>query len=186
MKISLIFALALVLGLPLFAQAGPRSGRVRGVRLREHLRQRSPMRVTVGQTLSVGFVPLAQGAKVMGALGGGVMDIGAVSYSGGASVSGIEVKRSGHSFTVQAPIGIKIGSAGKLSGTALVKAWLEVPDDPYQIYLDHVLLSSQPVSIGSETPMGITHHSLEIVVPRSASGTETEFQATIAFEISEN
>lgn len=184
LKPMLIFALAL--GLPLYAQVRSGGRPVHTVRARPRLRGGAPMQVMSGETLSFGFVPLQRGPKVMGALGSGVMDLGPVSYSSGASNSGVKVTRSRGSFTVKAPLGIKIGSAGTIAGTASLKAWLEIPAEPYQIYLDNVLLGPQPVPVESETPVGISHHDLEIVVPRSASGTKADFRATIAFEITEN
>lgn len=122
----------------------------------------------------------------MGALGIGLVDIGTVSYSGGASNPGAKVTRSQRSFTVKAPLGIRIGSSGRVSGTASVKAWLEEPAEPYRIYLDNVLLGSRPVSIGGYTPLGLTHHDLDVVVPRDVSGTQADLRAIIDFQVVEN
>jgi len=159
---------------------------VRAVRVGVHLRNAAPMQVSAGQTLSFDFVPLARGPKVMSAMGGGVLNIGTVSYFGGTSNKDIQIERGDENFSIIAPLGVKIGDAGGSQGTASIKAWLSLPVTPYQVYLDNVPLSLQPTAIDSETVMGVTSHALKIVVPRNASGTSADFKATIGFEITEN
>lgn len=185
-----LFRSALVLGLflvlPLLshgASHAPAGSVAR--RLIPLARKGSPMQVAAGQTLSFDFVSLTQGPKVMGALGGGAMDIGSVSYFGGSTASGVKIERASRDFAVIAPVGVRIGATGA-SGTASVKAWLELPVAPYQVYLDNVQLGSQPTAIGSEMALGLTHHSLKIVVPRSVADSSAEFKAAIALEITAN
>jgi hypothetical protein len=159
---------------------------VSAVRVGVHLRNTAPMQVTAGQTLSFDFVPLSRGPRVMSAMGGGVLNIGTVSYFGGTSNKGIQIERGNEDFSVIAPLGVKIGDSSSPQGTASLKAWLSVPVVPYQVYLDNVPLTLQPAAIGTATAMGITRHALKIVVPRNANGTNADFKATIGFEITEN
>ncbi len=159
---------------------------VHAVRVGVHLRNAAPLQVTAGQTLSFNFVALTQGPKLMSAMGGGVLDIGTVSYFGGTSNKGIRIERADQDFSIIAPLGVKIGTTSSSSGTASLKAWLSLPVEPYQVYLDNVLLTLQPTAVDSATAMGITTHALKIVVPRSANGASADFKATIGFEITEN
>lgn len=159
---------------------------VRAVRVGVHLHSAQPMQVIAGQTLSFDFVPLSQGPRVMSAMGGGVLNIGAVSYFGGTSNKGIQIERGDEDFSIIAPLGVKIGNTGSSQGTASLKAWLSLPVTPYQVYLDNVPLTLQPKSIDSAAAMGVTNHALKIVIPRSANGTNADFKATIGFEITEN
>src|SRR5579875_513530 len=159
---------------------------VRAVRVGVHLRNATPMQVTVGQTLTFDFVPLSQGPKLMSAMGGGILNLGTVSYYGGSTNKGIQIQRNDENFAVTAPLGVKLESGSSSSGTASLKAWLSMPVDPYQVYLDNVLLTLQPTAIQNAMAMGVTTHALKNVVRRSANGSSADFKASISFEITEN
>jgi hypothetical protein len=161
------------------APCAPR--RVRMVRLR-----RPVMQVQAGGALSVNFTSLPDSPAVQGANGVGVLNLGKVSW-GVAVVHGVKIQHQPRSFFVEASLGMQIGDSSVQGGTALLKAWLESPVDPYRVYLDGVPLSLQPVCVDAQTETGVvTRHQLKISVPVNTSEKQAALQTQIALQVVQN
>jgi len=62
--------------------------------------------------------------------------------------------------------GIRIDAGTRMTGTAVLRAWLESNDGRSTIRIDGKLLGSQPQIVDAHTPLGhVTTHRLEIEVP---------------------
>ena len=106
---SLILLLVLVPAL--WGQAGTTSGKKPVPRAAVRTEEPEP-------TIWVNFVPVPRGAPVRMAGGGqGTLDLGRVSYLGGATNEGVTVVRRGKSFVVSTIFGLRVGSETS-SGTA--------------------------------------------------------------------
>lgn len=175
-----IFISGLLLAGSLPAPCAPRQERV--VRLR-----RPVMRAETGGSLSVNFTSLPDSPTIQGANGIGVLDLGKVSWGGPAAVHGVNIQHQPRSFLVETSLGMQIGDTSTQGGTALLKAWLESPVDPYRVYLDGVPLSLRPVCVDAQTQVGVvTRHQLKISVPVDTSEKQATLQTQIALQVVQN
>jgi hypothetical protein len=145
------------------------------------------MRVQTEGNLSVEFFPLADGPQILGTQAGGVLNLGNVSYAGRPEHSGVSQDTAKTTFSVETPIGIKIGSGNFAGATASLKAWLQTSAAPYLISLDAVPLTLQPMLIQPRTQLGVvTRHELKITVPRNTSESQSQFRAMISVQVIRN
>lgn len=173
-----VSGLLLVASFP--APCAPRQ--VRMVRVR-----RPVMMTQTGGALSVNFVALPDSPDIQGADGVGVLNLGKVSWAGSADVHGIRVQHQPRLFFVETALGVQIGDTAAQGGTALLKAWLESPADPYRVYLDGVPLTQRPVCVDAQTQVGVvTRHQLKISVPVDTSEKQASLQTSIALEVVQN
>ncbi len=144
--------------------------------------------IQTGGTLSVNFSSLADSPPITAAQGVGVLNLGKVSYIGASSVPGVKIQRAQNAFFVESSLGVQIGNSDSMGGgTAMLRAWLESPVDPYQIYLDGVPLTAQPICIDARTALGVvTRHQLKIRVPSDASERESKLQTEIGLQVVRN
>ena len=147
----------------------------------------APMRVETVGALSVDFVALKQGTQILSSRGGGVLNLGKVSYAGEAEFSGVSIKRHPRDFSVETSVGVKIGADTLAGQTAVLKAWRETPSDPYRIYLDDVPLTLHPVAVDSGAQLGITMPlRLKIEVPLDTSESQSALQSVISIQVVRN
>jgi len=79
--------------------------------------------------------------------------------------------------------GIRIDAGTRMTGTAVLRAWLESNDGRSTIRIDGKLLGSQPQIVDAYAPLGhVTTHRLEIEVP--AAVAEGSFGSSIRWESS--
>lgn len=77
--------------------------------------------------------------------------------------------------------GIRIDAGTRMTGTAVLRAWLESNDGRSTIRIDGKLLGSQPQIVDAYAPLGhVTTHRLEIEVP--AGVAEGSFGSSIRWE----
>jgi hypothetical protein len=77
--------------------------------------------------------------------------------------------------------GIRIDAGTRMTGTAVLRAWLVSNDGRSTIRIDGKLLGSQPQIIDAHAPLGhVTTHRLEIEVP--AGVAEGSFGSSIRWE----
>lgn len=163
------------------APCAPRQERV-VVRMR-----RPVMRAQAGGALSVNFTSLPDSPTIQGANGLGVLDLGKVSWAGAAAVHGVKIQHQPRSFFVETFLGMQIGDNTQQGGTALLKAWLESPADPYRVYLDGIPLTLRPVCVDAQAQVGVvTRHELKISVPVDTSEKQATLQTQIALEVVQN
>ena len=78
--------------------------------------------------------------------------------------------------------GVRIDSATRTIGTAIVRAWIETNDGRSTIRIDGHPLGAQPGIIDAHAPLGhVTTHRLEIEVP--ANVDPGAFASSIRFEV---
>lgn len=149
--------------------------------------QPTVMRAEGSGTLSIDFVPLQQGMQILSSQNGGVVNLGKVSYAGEPEFSGVAIKRHPRNFSVETSVGMRIGSATLSGQTAILKAWLETPSDPYKIYLDDVPLTLQPVSVSANAQLGVVMPlHLRIEVPLNTSESQSALQSVISVQVIRN
>jgi hypothetical protein len=145
------------------------------------------MRVQTEGNLSVEFFALADGPQILGTQAGGLLSLGDVSYAGRPERAGVSQHVAKSSFSVETPIGIRIGMGNYAGATASLKAWLQSPAAPYLISLDAVPLTLQPILIQPRTQLGVvTRHQLKITVPRNSSESQSQFRAMISLQVIRN
>lgn len=183
-QVRFSFSLVAAVLWPVAAQCAPH---VRRVGPRPAPQPAVAMRAEGSGTLSIDFLPLQRGTQVLSSQQGGVLNLGKVSYAGEPEFAGIAIKRHLRNFSVETSVGVKIG-AGTLSGqTAVLKAWLETPSDPYKIYLDDVPLTLQPVSVSSNAQLGVVMPlHLKIEVPLNTSESQSALQSVISVQVIRN
>jgi hypothetical protein len=175
-----LFLSALLFAGSLSAPCAPRQERM--VRMR-----RPVMRAETGGALSVNFTSLPDSPTIQGADGVGILDLGKVSWGGAAIVHGVKIQHQPRSFFVETSLGMQIGDSSVQGGTALLKAWLESPVAPYQVYLDGVPLSQHPVCVDAQAETGVvTRHQLKISVPVNTSEKQAALQTQIALQVVQN
>lgn len=160
------------------AQHGTRIGPVRAAGLT----------VETGDMLSVNFFTLPDSPQVFGTQGVGMIDLGKVSYASGSDERGVKVQRASRGFYVETTVGLRIGNLVSLSGeTVSMKAWLQAPATPYQIYLDGVELTAQPKMVDGSILTGVvSRHELRIHVPPDTTENESSLQTQIAVQVVRN
>jgi hypothetical protein len=138
--------------------------------------------------LSVNFFSMADTPQIVGAQGVGTVNLGKVSYAAGSDMPGVTVQRVQRGFYVQTAVGMRIGNVTSLNGqTVSMKAWLQSPANPYQIYLDGVELTTQPVMVDTRMFTGVvTRHELKIHVPSNTSEKESSLQSEISVQVVRN
>jgi len=180
-----LFFGCMVLLWPLVAQCAPQAGHTGSAR---HL-STHPLKMEAHSegNLSVDFFPLPDGAQILGTQSGATLNLGKVSYAGQPEHTGITLKHSSQSFSVQTAIGIRIGTGNFAGETVQLKAWLEVPAEPYHIYFDNVPMTLQPQLVNSHTQLGIiTRHELNITVPQNTSESQSAFRTMISLQVIRN
>ena len=152
------------------------------------MRMRRPvMQAQTGGSLTVNFLTLPDSPTIQGADGIGVLDLGKVSWGGPPAVHGVTIQHQSRSFLVETALGMEIGDSTDQGGTALLKAWLEAPVDPYQVYLDGIPLTLRPVCVDAQAQVGVvTRHQLRISVPVNTSEKEAALQTQIALQVVQN
>ncbi len=145
------------------------------------------MQVETGGTLSVDFFALEDSPQILDAQGVGFLNLGKVSYAGPVQNRGVRVDRHAKAFDVTASLGLRVGSISDTNQSVSLKAWLGAPIDPYQLYLDDVLLTLQPLNITSQVETGVlTRHTLKIRVPVNTSEGQSNLHATISVQVVRN
>lgn len=85
------------------------------------------------------------------------------------------------SGTKQKTFGIRLDATSGMTGTAVLRAWLESNDGRTAIRIDGKPLGTVPQVIDAHTPLGrVTTHRIEIVVPADVS--EGTFASAIRWE----
>lgn len=131
------------------------------------------------------FVQVTDGAQVFSAGGAGVLSMGEIAPVDGSATPGVRMLHTENSDGVQTIIGIRLGQAAA-AGPVTLKAWLSTSADPYEVFIDHVRLSSVPTALPPQDASDITRHVLEISLPDDAHVDENELKAMILFEIEKN
>ena len=167
---------------------GSRLGGVHRLPLHMAQPQHGRMSLQTDGELSVEFLPLTDGPRISGANSVGVLNLGAVSYSGPADSHGVRIERQAHGFTVATLLGVRIGkSQFGSSGTASLKVWLDQPVQPYRIFFDDVPLTLQPVCVNAQTQIGVvTRHQLKIRVPSNTTDKQAQLQTVISMQVVRN
>lgn len=145
-----------------------------------------PMTAQASGALGFNFVQVMQGAHVLSANGSGVLPLGALTPVGGASLPGVEFEQSEKEHGVQTYLGIQLGKNAASAGSVILKAWLGAPVDPYQVFIDHVRLSSVPATLPAQTDADVTSHLVEIRLPDGAQIRDDQLKAVVLFQIVKN
>jgi hypothetical protein len=155
MKTFLVFALLMALVVP--ADAGGR-------------RRTAATSSSMREEVTLSFVGLAATGN------DAVADLGTMSQSR---------TRRGHGANARTvtrkPFGIRINAPGS-TGMAMLRAYLESYDGRCVVRIDGIALSTMPVVINAQSPVGeVTNHLLEIEVPGSAP--EGAFASAVRWEV---
>jgi hypothetical protein len=150
--------------------------------------RRAKLTVEMDGLLSVNFFSMADSPQIVGAQGVGTVNLGKVSYAAGSDTPGVTVQRVQRGFYVQTAVGMRVGDAASEGGeTVSMKAWLQSQPAPYQIYLDGVQLTTQPVMVDTRVLTGVvTRHELRIHVPADTSEKESSLQTEISLQVVRN
>ncbi len=135
----------------------------------------------------VNFVPIPSGAPVRSVAGGqGTLDLGRISYMGGASVEGVTIIRKKNSFVVSTVFGLRMDSEPN-TGTAKLIGLVTAVNATNRISIDGVRLTALPQVIQMAMPCGaVTSHRLEIEVPVDAPEMAAQVAQSIAFQVVAN
>lgn len=175
---SLIVLLALVPAL--WGQATPATGEKPAPRAVVRTKEPEP-------TIWVNFVPVAKGAPVSTAGGGqGTLDLGRVSFFGGATNDGVTVIRRGKSFVVSTVFGLRVGSESS-TGTAKLIGLVTQMSANHRISVDGVRLAVTPQVIQMALKYGVvTEHRLEIEFPVENPEVAAQLIQAVAFQVAAN
>lgn len=135
----------------------------------------------------VSFVPVPRGAPVSMAAGGqGTLDLGRISFFGGATNDGVTVVRRGKSFVVSTIFGLRVGSEAS-TGTAKLIGLLTQMNANYRISVDGVRLALTPQVIQMAVKYGaVTEHRLDIEVPADNPEVAAQLFQSVAFQVLAN
>lgn len=131
--------------------------------------------------LSLTIVNPSDGGRTAG---GGVMDLGSVSYGSATRRSNVEVRSSAGRMVVSTNVGLSLVDPAGHIGTATVLACLAVPETSYVLRLDGVLLTTTPQIVQSRVPVGkISSHRVEIEVSSSVTEKNPGLRNSIIFQV---
>lgn len=135
----------------------------------------------------VNFVPIPSGAPVRSAKGDlGTLDLGRISYMGGATTEGVTVTRKKKSFVVSTLFGLRVGSESG-TGTAKLVGMVTEVNANNRISVDGVRLTLVPQVIQMAMPCGaVTSHRLEIELPTDAPDIAAQVAQSITFQVVAN
>ena len=135
----------------------------------------------------VNFVPIPSGAPVRSLKSDlGTLDLGRVSYRGGAATDGVTITRRKGSFVVSTVFGLRVGSASG-TGTAKLVGMVTEVNANNRVSVDGVRLTVVPQVIQMALPCGaVTTHRLEIEVPTDAPAIAAQVAQSIAFQVVAN
>lgn len=119
--------------------------------------------------------------------GGGVLDLGSVSYGSAARSSNVEVRSSAGQLVVSTKLGLSlVDPAGHIDAATLL-ACLALPETSYVLRMDGVRLTTTPQIVESRVPVGkISSHQLEIEVPSSVTEKNPGLHNSIIFQVVPN
>jgi hypothetical protein len=171
--------IVLTMAMALSAAAQSASGDLRGAG-RQAVRRPDGAEINV----RLRFVQLPGGAPVrdLGA-GQGALDLGSVSYLGGAVSEGVSVTRHGRRFTIATIFGITTGPENA-DGTATLLANVTQPEAQHRVLLDGVPLQLAPqvIQVGIK-PGATSQHRLQIEVPADAPESAASLLNAIALQL---
>jgi len=146
------------------------------------------MRSESAGALSVSFSSIPDGARLSGGTAGhGALDLGAVSYGGGAFSPNVNVQKLQGRFVVSTKFSLSIQQSSQQLSTAMVMASLAVPESSFVLRLDGLKLGTVPQMIQGQARVGtITIHRLEIEVPSSVTEKNSQLQNAITFQVIAN
>ena len=174
-----MIVLALVAALPAAAQnagsisAGDLRGGKQAVRRPEGAESKPWLR----------FVQLPRGAPVrdLGA-GQGALDLGSVSYLGGAVAEGVSVTRRARHLVISTVFGVTAGPDSV--GTAELLACVTQAEALHRVFLDGVPLQLAPQVIRIGIKAGVvSEHRLQIEVPADQPETAAHLLSAIALQL---
>ncbi len=115
-----------------------------------------------------------------------MLDLGRISFFGGATNDGVNVVRRGKSFVVSTIFGLKVGSETS-TGTAKLIGMVTQVSANHRISVDGVRLSLTPQVIQMAVKYGaVTEHRLEIELPTDAPEVAAQLLQAVAFQVLAN
>ena len=135
--------------------------------------------------LWVAFVPVPKGAPVHDVGGGqGTLDLGPVSYLGGAQREGVTVIRRKQRFAISTWFGLRAGGGSGAGGTAKLLAFVTQLNPQQKVYIDGVRLTTAPQVNQMGIRFGaVTQHRLEVEVPADAPEMVAQSFNAISFQV---
>jgi len=146
------------------------------------------MRSESAGALSVSFSSVPDGARLSsGTAGHGALDLGAVSYGGGAFSPNVNVQKLQGRFVVSTKFSLSIQQSSQQLSTATVMASLAVPESSFVLRLDGLKLGATPQVVQGQARLGVMmQHRLEIEVPSSITEKNSQLQNAILFQVIAN
>jgi len=134
--------------------------------------------------LSLSFVNLSDGAKPAG---GGILDLGTVSYGSSSRNSNVQVRSSAGRIVVSTRVGLSLQDPAQHLTAASLFASQALPESSYVLWLDGIRLTTTPQIIQGWVPVGkISAHRLEIEVPNSVTEKNPGLHNSIIFQVVPN
>ena len=134
--------------------------------------------------LSLTIVNPSDGGRTAG---GGVLDLGSVSYGSAARRSNVAVRSSAGQMVVSTRVGLSLVDPAGHIGTATLLACLALPETLYVLRMDGVQLTTTPQIVQSRVPVGkISSHQLEIEVPSWVTEKNPGLHNSIIFQVVPN
>lgn len=134
--------------------------------------------------LSLTIVNPSDGGRTAG---GGVLDLGSVSYGSAARRSNVEVRSSAGRMVVSTKLGLSLVDPAGHIGAATLLACLALPEGAFVLRLDGVRLTITPQIVQSRVPVGkISSHQVEIEVPSSVTERNPALHNSIIFQVVPN
>ena len=170
--------LLLLAVLPLWGQGSPESGK-------PGPRPAVTRSAEPDPALWVAFVPVPKGAPIHDVGGGqGTLDLGPVSYLGGARRDGVTVVRHKQRFVISTWFGLKAGGGSAASGTAKLLAFVSQLSPLQKVSLDGIRLTQVPQIVQVGVRYGaVTQHRLEVEVPVDAPEMVAQSINAISFQV---
>lgn len=146
------------------------------------------MRAETAGTLSVTFSNTPDGAHLSDqGPGHGALDLGAVSYGGGAFSPNVNLQKLHGRFVVSTHFSLSVQQSSPQLSTATVLAALAVPEPAFVLRLDGLTLGTTPQVLQGQARMGVrTQHRLEIEVPSSVTEKNSQLHNAILFQVIAN
>jgi hypothetical protein len=135
----------------------------------------------------VEFVAIPNGAPVRQVGGGvGTLDLGQISYMGGATTEGVNIVRKAKSFVVSTRFGLKVGAASA-AGTAKLIALVTQVNANSRVSVDGMRLTVMPQVVQMAAAYGaVGSHRLEIEIPIDAPEALARVAESIVFQVVAN
>lgn len=119
--------------------------------------------------------------------GGGVLDLGSVSYGSAARRGKVEVRSSAGRMVVSTNVGLSLVDPAGHIGAATLLACLALPERAFVLRLDGVRLTTTPQIIQSRLAVGKTSsHQIEVEVPSSVTEKNPALHNSIIFQVVPN